>query len=1244
MAQVNNNIAGKVVVLQGQVTVRSTDGAQHQLKLGDVVYEGEVIVTGPDGRIELSFEEGRFYLLRESETVMLDATVFAPEASETHNAALLPGVGELADITNAIIAGNSLDQLLEETASGLAGGGSNDGHSFVQLLRIVETTPLQNFEFGAIDHGNLPEFNGQATTSPVNNPPLANDDAVITNADTPAVIVPATLLRNDIDVNGDSLTIISVQGAVNGSVVLVGGNVVFTPNANYNGPASFTYTIGDGHGGTSTATASVTVGSNGTPILVITDMNGATAGQVTVNEAGLAAGTLHDGSSSTTGTMTVTAANGLASIDFGATNVTLAQLTAATAGAPVVVNTPDGTMSLTGYNAGTGVISYTYAITAPQNVSGASVADSLAITVHDGASLTASTTFTASILDDAPTAGNDSINTTFNAAVSGSLASNDALGADAGGTWAQGATTPAHGTVTINATTGAYTYTPTTGYVGSDSFTYTLTDKDGDVVTATASVTVGNNAPVNTVPAAQNTTEDITRVFSAANGNALSVADVDGGILTTTVSIGNGVLTAVAFAGATITNNGSGSVIISGTAVAINGALNGLSFAPTPDYNGSLTLTLNTSDGMLSDVDTIAISVTPVVDITSDTAVTNEDMTVNINVNGNDSFENAGHTISAINGTAITVGGSVMVDNGSVTLKADGTLDFAPTANYNGLVVFSYTVVSGGVSETANVTVTVAPRVDLSVQDVQHWVFNESSGATTTNIYPTPDQIGTRTDGIAGGTNRSPTFTSSGHEGTGMQFNGIWSDTSSARDGGYVALASTVTDPLRGGVASGGSASLVFWINTTQTGGTIGWNSPSVIGMENNGGVTDVQWGWINSTGRIGFGIGDAAGVMSTNPVNDGNWHHVAINHNFKTGATEVWVDGVLNSSATLAAGASMPNNFLGFGVTHDDGVTTDRYLNGTLDDARIYDRVLTASQIQAIYAVESNNLGASDVLDNDGGPVRFTVTANDYSQLTVTGAPVGTILTDGTHNVTITASGQSVDITGWTHSKLAVTGLGTSSAMLSVTANGATTDDSVTQFVNIITGSTVFNGTAGSDTLTGTAGSDFLSGMGGDDTINAGSGDDRIFGGIGNDTINGGAGNDVIVGGAGSDNLTGGLGADTFRWELADRGTAASVPVDRIADFNTAAYTATGNGDRLDLRDLLQGESHTTGTGNLSQYLHFEKVAGDTVIHVSSTGDLAAHEDQRITLTGVDLTAISTLTDQAIIQDLLNKGKLIVD
>ncbi len=166
-------------------------------------------------------------------------------------------------------------------------------------------------------------------------------------------------------------------------------------------------------------------------------------------------------------------------------------------------------------------------------------------------------------------------------------------------------------------------------------------------------------------------------------------------------------------------------------------------------------------------------------------------------------------------------------------------------------------------------------------------------------------------------------------------------------------------------------------------------------------------------------------------------------------------------------------------------------------------------------------------------------------------------------------------------------------------------------------------------------------------DTITGSAGRDIIHGGAGNDVINAGAGADRLDGGAGDDTLTGGLGADTFSWALADKGSVGVPAVDKITDFSTASYNA--GGDRLDLKDLLQGENHTSNTGNLTQYLHFEKSGTDTIIHVSSAGAYtgpfnSGADDQRIVLSGVDLTSNGSLADAAIIQDLLNKGKLITD
>jgi T1SS-143 domain-containing protein len=147
-----------------------------------------------------------------------------------------------------------------------------------------------------------------------------------------------------------------------------------------------------------------------------------------------------------------------------------------------------------------------------------------------------------------------------------------------------------------------------------------------------------------------------------------------------------------------------------------------------------------------------------------------------------------------------------------------------------------------------------------------------------------------------------------------------------------------------------------------------------------------------------------------------------------------------------------------------------------------------------------------------------------------------------------------------------------------------------------------------------------------------------RAQGGDGNDTITGTSAADLIIGSGGSDTMTGGAGADTFRWVLGD---AEGSPTDRITDFSTAP--AASGGDVLDLRDMLVGEAHVgTDAGNLASYLHFNFSGGNTTISVT-TND-SANTTQSIVLQNVDLTANNSLSDQAIIQNLLSANKLIVD
>ena len=104
---------------------------------------------------------------------------------------------------------------------------------------------------------------GQGTT-PTNQPPVANTDSATTAQNTAVTLEASTLLANDTDANGDSLSLTGVSNPVNGSVTFSNGNVIFTPSTNFTGNASFDYSISDGFGGTSSANVSVAVGGTQT--------------------------------------------------------------------------------------------------------------------------------------------------------------------------------------------------------------------------------------------------------------------------------------------------------------------------------------------------------------------------------------------------------------------------------------------------------------------------------------------------------------------------------------------------------------------------------------------------------------------------------------------------------------------------------------------------------------------------------------------------------------------------------------------------------------------------------------------------------------------------------------------------------------------------------------------------------------------------------------------------------------------
>jgi hypothetical protein len=94
---------------------------------------------------------------------------------------------------------------------------------------------------------------------------------------------------------------------------------------------------------------------------------------------------------------------------------------------------------------------------------------------------------------------------------------------------------------------------------------------------------------------------------------------------------------------------------------------------------------------------------------------------------------------------------------------------------------------------------------------------------------------------------------------------------------------------------------------------------------------------------------------------------------------------------------------------------------------------------------------------------------------------------------------------------------------------------------------------------------------------------------------------------------------------------------VDTVTDFTPGL-----GGDLLDFDDLLPASiSNASPLGTLDDYLQFELTGGDTVIHVDHDGGVVFEPTMDVVLDGVDITAGGTLTNQQILQNLIDAGNL---
>jgi Ca2+-binding RTX toxin-like protein len=277
-----------------------------------------------------------------------------------------------------------------------------------------------------------------------------------------------------------------------------------------------------------------------------------------------------------------------------------------------------------------------------------------------------------------------------------------------------------------------------------------------DEFDTTVNVVNTDDAPVNTTGGAVSATED----GGAVAVTGLSVSDVDSSALTVTLSVTHGtinVATGVSggLGAGQVSGNGTGSVVLSGSQSQINAtlaAMNGVTYTPTADFNGSDTLQMVSSDGTLSDSDSVAITVSAVADIVGDAASANEDSAASVFVLANDSFEN----VPAITGFTQGANGTVTLsDNGTAGDTSDDYLVYAGNADFNGSDSFTYTVTSGGATETATVNMTVNAVADIAGDSVtvdEDSVANALDLLANDNFENPGRSITAVTQGVNGGT------------------------------------------------------------------------------------------------------------------------------------------------------------------------------------------------------------------------------------------------------------------------------------------------------------------------------------------------------------------------------------------------------------------------------------------------------------------------------------------------------------
>ena len=477
----------------------------------------------------------------------------------------------------------------------------------------------------------------------INRPPLAGNDSYTVAFNSAANSLD--VLANDSDPDGDSLTIMTVSVPQRGTASISGSRIAYSPLTGFTGSDTFTYSISDGKGGSASATVTITV--QGPP-----------------NRPPVAQNDTYSVDQGSSGNSLNVLSN-----DFDPDGDTLTITSAAT---PL-----HGTNSIAGNR-----IIYT-------PTPGYSGTDTFSYSIADGRGGTATATVTIAVqppivVNRPPVAQNDNYTLAQDSTANSlNVLANDS---DPDGDTLTIATvsTPVHGSASIVG--NRINYTPTAGYSGNDTFTYSVSDGKGGSATATVSITITPAAPANRPPIAQNDTYTIAQDSSANSLNVLANdSDPDGDALTI----------------ATTSTPAHGSASIAG---------NRINYMPAAGYSGPDTFTYTISDGKGgSATATVSITITPSAAANRPPQALNDAFTVDqdssansLNVLANDSDPDSDPL------TITTVG---TPGRGAATIVGN-RINYTPAAGFVGTDTFTYSISDGrGGSATATVTITVRALV-----------------------------------------------------------------------------------------------------------------------------------------------------------------------------------------------------------------------------------------------------------------------------------------------------------------------------------------------------------------------------------------------------------------------------------------------------------------------------------------------------------------------------------------------------